>query len=415
MKETYIFTPGASKSELLRSLARFGRNTLGYRVVSAAELARTALMKSGIAATEGFLPRKEEPAVIDCFLREIPYFASASYADSESLAASLYSLRSLIPEDEATVLQENLPKGEFPEKNEALLRAYELYLNKLAQAGQIDTIGLIRKALADAKPLDADILTLSEFPLSPLERSLAEKLSGGSVIEVSLSKLFQKEPKALKNVQFTECYGASNEVRDIISFIYRNEIPLDHCTVAVAETLNYAELFNDISTEYDIPMSFGCGLPITVSNPARLLKLYHTWNTSGYRGIDALSALITSEAFDRRHLQEILPEGRQISRNSWKEIIDAVGSLRLAANAGTNRQKLDGYAAALEKTEYRSEDHKAHAIYVQSCMRTIADEMEKGPAYLIRTYAKIRDGAAGRIDRSAVTVIAGMIEAYLQF
>lgn len=102
MKETMILAPGASGAELLRSLAKFGRNTLGFRVIGAAELARIALMKSGISAAEGFLPRKAEPAVIDCFLRDIPYFASASYADSESLAASLYSLRFLIPEDEAT-------------------------------------------------------------------------------------------------------------------------------------------------------------------------------------------------------------------------------------------------------------------------------------------------------------------------
>ncbi len=141
---------------------------------------------------------------------------------------------------------------------------------------------------------------ISQYPLSPLERALAEKLSGGEVRESSLTDLFRAEPKPLRGAVFSECYGASNEVRDILSFIYRNSIPLDRCTVAVAETLSYAELFNDIATEYDIPMSFGCGLPITVSNPARLLKLYHTWNTSGYRGIDALSALIMSEAFDRR-------------------------------------------------------------------------------------------------------------------
>lgn len=415
MKDTMILAPGASGAELLRSLARFGRNTLGYRTIGAAELARTALMKSGIAASEGFLPRKAEPAVIDCFLRDIPYFASASYADSESLAASLYSLRSLIPEDEAAALQEKLPKGEFPEKNEALLHAYELYLDKLAKAGQIDTIGLIRKALADANPLDADILTLREFPLTPLERKLAEKLSGGSITEISLSELFQKEPKALKNVQFTECYGASNEVRDIVSFIYRNEIPLDRCTVAVAETLNYAELFNDISTEYDIPVSFGCGLPITVSNPARLLKLYHAWNTSGYRGIDKLNDLIMSSAFDRRKLQELLPEGKSINRDKWKVLIQAAGSLRLSANASDNSRKIKGYVASLSFPENGSKSISERDQYTLACIRIIASEMEKGAAHLIRSYSKIREGRAGRIDRSAVTIITEMIDAYLQF
>lgn len=415
MKETIIFAPGASGAELLRSLARFGRNTLGFRIVGAVELARIALLRSGIAVTDTFLPRKDEPSVIDSFLREIPYFESASFSDAESMASAFYSLRSLIPDDEGKEIHTLLLIGEFPEKNKALVSAYDRYLAKLAGSGRIDTIGMIRKAMSEAGSLDADILTLKEYPLFPLERALAEKLSGGKVRESSLTDLFRAEPKPLRGAVFSECYGASNEVRDILSFIYRNSIPLDRCTVAVAETLSCAELFHDLSVEYDIPMSFGCGLPITVSNPARLLKLYHTWNTSGYRGIDALSALIMSEAFDRRHLQEALPEGRQISRTMWKELIAAAGSLRLSANAGTNLQKLAGYASALEKTEYRSEEHKGQALYVLSCLQFLAGEMEKGPAYLIRTYAKIREGAAGRIDRSAVTVIAGMIEAYLQF
>ena len=415
MKETMIFAQGASGAELLRSLAGFGRNTLGFRIVGSVELARIALLRSGIAIADAFLPRKDEPSVIDSFLREIPYFHSASYADSESLASALASLRSLIPDNEAAVIHSRLPAGEFPEKNEALASVYGRYLAKLAESGRIDTVGIIRKALSESGSIDAEIVTLKEYPLSPLEKALAEKLSGGEMRESSLTDLFRAEAKPLRGAVFSECYGASNEVRDILSFIFRSGIPLDHCTVAVAETLSYAELFHDLSVEYDIPMSFGCGLPITVSNPARLLKLYHSWNTSGYRGIDALSALIMSEAFDRRRLQEILPEGRQINRNGWKDIIAAAGSLRLSANAETNRQTLTGYASAMEKTEYRSEEHRAYASYILSCARVIAEEMEKGPAYLIRTYAKIRDGADGRIDRSAVTVVTGMIEAFLQF
>ena len=58
-------------------------------------------MKNGIALTETFLPRKDEPAVIDSFLREILYFESASYADAEAMASALYTLRSLITEAES--------------------------------------------------------------------------------------------------------------------------------------------------------------------------------------------------------------------------------------------------------------------------------------------------------------------------
>ena len=232
MRETFILAPGINGAELLRSLARYGRNTLGYRVCSPAELARTALMRNGVAVRDTFIPRKDEPSVVDSFLREIPYFENASYADAESVAAALYSMRSLVPENEASVIREKLPGGEFPEKNEALMAAYESYLAKLSSSGVIDTVGLIREALkkrpaaegGDPAYLclpDTDILTLKEYPLSPLERRLAEQLSGNTVKESTLTELFNADAAPLSDVTFTECYGASNEVRDIISYIFK--------------------------------------------------------------------------------------------------------------------------------------------------------------------------------------------------
>ncbi len=444
MKETIIFAPGISGTELLRSLARYGINTLGCRVFHSADLAGTALMKSGIAVTERFLPRKEEPSVIASFLKTIPYFQHASYADAESIAAALFTLRSLIPAQETERIRELLPKGEFPEKNEALFRAYDKYLETLAAAGRIDTVGMIRKALAEAAPLNTEILTLKEFPLSPLEQTLAAQLAGSGngkdagsrngtdsgsetetgtgtgaaacgVREISLRELFQAEAKPLRKLTFTESYGASNEVRDILSYIFQNNIPLDRCTVAVTETISYAELFYELSAEYGIPVSFGCGLPVTVSNPARLLKLYQDWNGSGFRGIDALTALLTSSAFDRERLRAQFPAANVNVRDLWTKLAKAVGNLRLSGKVEDNRRKLADYRHLLENTKYPREKDREEALYILSCMEVLAHEMEQGPAYLIQSYTRIREGNAGPVDRSAVTVITDMIEAYLQY
>ena len=61
MKEKIILAPGANAGELLRSLAGSGVNTLGTRVVGPVELARTALIRSGISTGKRFLPAREEP------------------------------------------------------------------------------------------------------------------------------------------------------------------------------------------------------------------------------------------------------------------------------------------------------------------------------------------------------------------
>ena len=70
MKEMIFFAPGINGTEFLRTLAAFGIGTIGCRVINATELAKTALMRSGISAPD-FIPRKDEAALIDTFLRRI--------------------------------------------------------------------------------------------------------------------------------------------------------------------------------------------------------------------------------------------------------------------------------------------------------------------------------------------------------
>ena len=64
MKERIILAPGISETEMLRTLAKSGVNTIGWRFMNAAQLAKTALMNSGISIEETFLTSKEEPALI---------------------------------------------------------------------------------------------------------------------------------------------------------------------------------------------------------------------------------------------------------------------------------------------------------------------------------------------------------------
>ena len=121
MIEKILLLSGANGTELIRMMARFNRNSLGLRTMNAAEFARFALMRSGVILEESFLPRKQEAAIVDGFVREISYFASAGYADSEKIADALYRLRSLIAQNEYEKLHDVLPQGEFLDKNKSLL------------------------------------------------------------------------------------------------------------------------------------------------------------------------------------------------------------------------------------------------------------------------------------------------------
>lgn len=403
MKETILLAPGANGTELLRMLARFGKNTLGLRVMNAVELSKYALMYCGIPIGADFLPRKQEPAVVDSFIRQIPYFASASYADSEKVADALFSLRSLIPLDEFKRIHTVLPKGEFQDKNSSLEKAYDQYFASLKRNGMIDTIGLIRKAMAEAAPLACPIYILKEYPLSPLETALAGTLVPDCT-ETTLPELLGQKALQLSNLDYWECYGSSNEVEAVYDYIASHKIPFDQCTVAITNTAQYSQLFYDFAQSHNIPVTLGCGIPILNSNPAKLLRLLYDWNTPGYNGADALRELLTSDAFDRKKLYTAL--GME-NAGYLNEIIAMAGALRIGFQKQVNDTRINAYRQTLEP----GSDAQKILGYVES----LSAEFSQGQSRLIEKFSVIRDHIPGRVDRSALSVVCGTLDAYAHF
>lgn len=399
MTEKILLLPGANGTELIRMMARFRKNSLGMRVMNAAEFARFALIRSGIVPEESFLPRKQEPAVIDSFIREITYFASAGYADSEKIADAFYRLRSLIPENEFEQIHKILPRGEFQDKNKSLVAVYDRYLAALKSSKNMDTIGLLRKALAEAKPLGCPVYTLSEYPLTPLENALLEHLAPEQT-NSCLATLLGAEPAPLQNIDYTESYGSSNEVEAIYDYIVANNLPFDECIVAVANPAPYAQLFYDFAQSHKLPITLGCGIPILNSNPARLLKLLYDWNNTGYHGVDALNALLHSDALDQKKLLGALG-----LEKVWylDRVIEIAGQLRLNFDRDGNTAKI----AVLPQ------DGKHAHLY--PCVSALAEELAQGESKFIEKYALIRDSAIGRVDRSALSVICDALDAYAKY
>ena len=143
MRETIILAPGLNGNELMRSLALHGVNCIGMRICGAAELARLALMRSGILIGEDFVNIKEETAIVAEAMDREPYFGKASYSDVQGVTTAIRTMRSLIPDgDEAQILREKLPSGLFTGKNEALLHVYQRYMSMLKARSAMDADAL---------------------------------------------------------------------------------------------------------------------------------------------------------------------------------------------------------------------------------------------------------------------------------
>lgn len=398
MRERIILAPSANGTELLRSLARHGKNTLCLRIMSSAELAEAALMRSGETVTEQYIRTVDEPSLIFSFLKDVEFFSDASYADAQNIAAALDSLRKLIASDESTILHEKLSRGEFEINSAALGQVYDRYISELKKRGFIDSIQLIRRAAELSGQVNAELCTLAEYPLTPLEEALISNLSGENYTEISLCELYGAEEKPVDYSDITEAYGASNEAGHIIDTIFSAGLPLDGCTVAAADTVKYSRLFYDIAGQYDIPVTFGCGLPVSYSTSAELLRNFLAWETDGCHGKDSLYAVIFSESFDR---QKLIGELAVTDEKVLREIVAVGGTMRLSCDRAENRSRLAAYSR-----EFPDNSELAEMI------RLMFGEFEKGCSYIVKNYAVIRSGFAGRLDRSAVNAVCEEIDAY---
>lgn len=424
MREEIYLAPNANASELLKSLALHGRNCFNLRIVSAVELARIALMRCAVAVDEDFLSSKEETSFIFKAVNAIKensgnscYLKNPSYSDIREIKRAIRTLRSLVScdneandheandkedtfENEDSYISSRLLKGTFREKNEFLIGVYRKYKELLVAENKLDTVVLIRKAIERCSPLEAniDFHTLKEYPLSPLEQALIEKLSGKKVndLKTDLKTLFKLKDSPLNIKSFKNCYGAANEVETILDDIYSGK-KLDECTVALASDSDYTQLFFDYAMLYDIPVSFGCGIPIINSNPAKLLELYRKWASGGIFSPQALQNMLNSSVFNRSKLEELYPQKEE--NFSFGVLTEVLRGLRLTNDEEKNQTRQENFRKALadEEQEQNTLDDKLkdyQSLEKKKCcipyLEILANELSLTPDEFIKKYAYIR-------------------------
>ena len=420
MKETIIIASEVNGIELLRSLAKFGVNTMGVRILNGVQLAKLALMRSGITVTEQTITSREQPALIYSFIDDIPYFKEASFADAENLSGALHTLRNLVVEagvgKEEQAIEEGLKNGEFQDKNEDIFQVYARYRALIKELNMTDNIEIVRRAIREARPLDAHIYSLREYPLTPLEEKLAEAVSGGgkSLKEVSLSQLTGREGTFPANITVTEGYGSINEIENIIAEIYRNRTALDRCVLACTDVSSYSQLIYDLSVRYNIPVTFGEGIPISNSNPARLMKLIALWDGQGFNGVDALRSILLSEALDRSKLSEALGTEEILTTKQIEKIAEMAGALRISFDRNINQKRIEAFSHSLDLKD-KKDGYSRRSKETLLMITKLSQELESGFAGFIAKFSYIRPEPAGRIDRSALGYITDTINAYMGY
>ena len=392
MKEKIILAPGLNGNEFIRTLALHQIPTMNLRICSATELAGIVLMRSGIAVTEDYISEQDTYALMAAAVEQDPYFERVTFSDIQQITRAVTQMRYLAVKDEESEICTALEKGPFQEKNQALLRVYRKYQVRRKEANGIDGIALIRKAIEEGSPVNAEFIQLKEFPLNPLEQALLDHVSEGNARELCLVDFFQLSEKdhGIKISAYRNCYGAPNEIECIISDIYENK-KADQCIVAVSDPSSYVQLIYDYALQYNLPVTFECGIPVLNSYPARLLSLYLFWMTDGYYGKDALRALLTDSSFDK----QALLEKAEKDKPRLEDVIRLAGKIRLTRDGTRNRQNYEALRSALEEEAALCKDED-ETIEVQRkinalpCVLALADAFAEDAEQFIKEFAYLR-------------------------
>lgn len=428
--EQHILAPGLNGSELIKSLGLHGKTCFNLYIDNGVSLAKEALIRAGIAITQHVITPEEEVILFTQALQGIRYFGTVKYADVQKIASAVRTMRVMIGAgEEHTQIQGNLGKGIFQEKNQALWQVYEAYMQLLEVRQWTDTIQIIRRAIAECEAWEQPVTVLEEYPLTPLERALAEKLSGGEVRTVSFRALYQAEQKPTKVASIRMCYGMANEVETILQETYETKA-LDHCTVALADYNSYSQIFYDYSVSRAIPVTFGRGVSIANTVPAMLLRKYEHWISDGFFDAASLCAMFQYPFFDQTAwLKQIeyFPGNEEV----WLVDIDTqreveaffafVGRCRFTNDAETNQRRIRDLRHALELEsflytgvdatvgDYLELQEKKNRLLI---LEKVAEELALPVEEFIARYARIRqpetadaESYFASIDQEALQVI----------
>ncbi len=405
ISEKVVLIPGLSGTELKKSLALKDIKCFNLRLFGMTDFALFVLMRSGVTIEEDFLSISEENALIAEALKGEDYFTITSYSDVKSIAAAIRCLRNLAgSEDEDRYISERLSSSIFKGKNDALISVYRKYIKLLEERRLVDSVSLVRRALVSGIKISAEIIILEECPLTPLDRALVDKVSD-CVIVSKISDLYDIADPTVKISTIKNCYGVPNEVQTILDDIYKAKKPLDSCTVAVSNPRAYSQVFFDCSMLYDIPMTFGCGVSVTNSNPAKLLKAYYEWMTTGFFGTDALMKMIDNPAFNKTSLlkevdlnvkKEDDDKTVETKRQLEKALFGILGDIKFTNDKEINRSKFDAFCKAFaEDGKYIPEDSKDYPEYKvkEKCipkLKILADEFGCEAWEFIRKHSRLR-------------------------
>ena len=402
MQEKVILTPSLEGTDYLKSLAAFNKDpklTFGVRFFHSIELAKYLMQLNGVSCDKKFITDVVLAAKLYKLVKNIPYFEKSSFEDIFNLLKSVNDLRRCIPFDEEKEIEDKLPKDLFKKKNEAIISFYHLMINLMNEEGIIDEIGIIRYAIENCEPVNnIEFIRYEEFVYTNLDTALINKAAGK---EVKPSSLVGSSKPKIKS--YTKAFGQTNEIENILSYIYKSSIKFDECLIVASDVNSYGKILSNYQATLKFPLIINSGQSIEDTSAGRLFSSLKTW-IDYHNHLDYLKAVLFSQEFNLEQFKKDidLPDNfddvnKELNlsyhdRISFDSIIETVGHLRLGFDSfDKNDDRFNAYKNLLleRKAESPLDNKVRRDLIIYDYVEYIKSIFDRGLLEFLSRYTLI--------------------------
>lgn len=388
LENKIIYSPSVNSTELLRSLSLHDVDSFNVRIFSFNELLEAINSRLGFPIRGSLFSQKEiEENVLSFFTKKVD-LKRTSFQDIQHFLNTSNNLRMHIKDSNEKDVFNSIAKNNEEVKSLRLLKQFlDSYFESLGDS--IDLIMFAHKIIDYVEQNNIkvfkEIYCLEEDNLLPLENKLLKAISE-RVVRTTVLSLFdiQTNKKEIKSIM--PRYGIRNEVSHVINDIIKNKYPLDECQIVLINKSEYTNELFKLMNNFNINMTFECGLPINLSDAYKLysslLKLgnNHFYDVNGYLNLFSSESLDLDKLGIKDPIQTAQLLGRMkicFDKDINDEYISKFDDIKI-----NHPEEFELILEKIDRNIAYNKDEILNEMYY------VAEEFSKGIAYIIKQYTK---------------------------
>ena len=305
------------KTQILKTLADYDINPLNLSVINIKDLAYSIAANHILKENLTPIDFKETAEIITDLLKGLQIKKELLFLDKIEVT---FGISKAISKTVLELLDNgyshsfvNLDKIDNKKKQADLTKIIDEYISIKKNGKYIDYTDITNLAiniLQEQKPEYVSCYALEVCVFSLMDVKLLESLNMKFInteTGINMESVYDLSLQA-ENVSFFEAYGDYNEAKEVLRLIFNKKVPFDNVLIVAPSGALYTQLFYQLMQQYtmfndklhnikELPITFGSGLPLLLSSPAKLLALLLDWVGSGYRSHELIN-IFSSDMFD---------------------------------------------------------------------------------------------------------------------